>query len=43
MSFSIATRFSYAMAEGITLFVFLAGVSGLLIKVLGRREEAYRI
>ena len=26
---------SYAIAEGVTLFVFLAGVSGLLIKPLG--------
>jgi ABC-type sugar transport system permease subunit len=33
-------RMSYAIAEGITLFVFLAGVSGLLMKRLGRREEA---
>ena len=34
------TRLSYAIAEGVTLFVFLAGVSTLLIKALGRREEA---
>ena len=39
-SFTAATRMSYAIAEGVTLFVFLAGVSGLLIKGLGRREEA---
>ncbi len=39
-SFSSSTRFSYAIAEGVTLFVFLAGVSGLLLKALGRREEA---
>ncbi len=39
-SFNAATRMSYAMAEGVTLFVFLAGVSALLIRVLGRREEA---
>lgn len=39
-SFNAATRMSYAMAEGVTLFVFLAGMSGLLIRVLGRREEA---
>ncbi|MEA2527063.1 MAG: raffinose/stachyose/melibiose transport system permease protein [Thermomicrobiales bacterium] len=39
-SFSAATRMSYAMAEGVTLFVFLAGVSGLLIRILGTREEA---
>jgi raffinose/stachyose/melibiose transport system permease protein len=38
--FSNATRFSFAMSEGITLFVFLAGVSALLLKSLGRREEA---
>ena len=28
------------MSEGITLFVFLAGVSALLLKGLGRREES---
>jgi len=39
-SFSNATRMSFAIAEGVTLFVFLAGVSFLLIKGLGRREEA---
>ncbi|GIW03486.1 MAG: sugar ABC transporter permease [Thermomicrobiales bacterium] len=39
-SFNAATRMSYAMAAGVTLFVFLAGVSALLIRVLGRREEA---
>jgi hypothetical protein len=33
-------RMSYAIAEGVTLFVFLAGVSALLIKALGRREAA---
>jgi raffinose/stachyose/melibiose transport system permease protein len=38
--FSSATRLSYAISEGVTLFVFLAGVSWLLIKALGRREEA---
>ena len=37
------TRLSYAIAEGVTLFVFLAGVSGLLIKALGRREEAIQL
>lgn len=41
--FSNATRFSFAMAEGITLFVFLAGVSALLLKGLGRREDAVSI
>lgn len=39
-SFTSSTRLSYAIAEGVTLFVFLAGVSWLLIKGLGRREEA---
>ncbi|MGI8476219.1 MAG: carbohydrate ABC transporter permease [Thermomicrobiales bacterium] len=39
-SFSNSTRMSFAIAEGVTLFIFLAGVSGLLIKGLGRREEA---
>lgn len=38
--YASAPRMSYAIAEGVTLFVFLAGVSGLLIKRLGRREEA---
>ena len=38
--FHADTRFSYAIAEGVTLFVFLAGVSGVLIKGLGLREEA---
>ncbi len=38
--FSTQPRMSYAIAEGVTLFVFLAGVSGLLLKALGRREEA---
>jgi raffinose/stachyose/melibiose transport system permease protein len=42
-SFSNSTRFSYAMAEGVTLFVFLAGVSALLLKALGRREEAVQV
>ncbi len=41
--FSNATRFSYAMAEGITLFVFLEGVSAMLLKVLGRSEEAVTV
>lgn len=39
-AFSNATRMSYAIAEGVTLFVFLAGISALLIQGLGRREEA---
>lgn len=39
-SFSTQTRMSFAIAEGVTLFVFLAGVSWLLIKGLGKREEA---
>lgn len=33
-------QMSYAIAEGVTLFVFLAGVSALLVSLLGRREEA---
>ena len=39
-SFNSQARFSFAMAEGVTLFIFLVLISGLLIKVLGRREEA---
>jgi raffinose/stachyose/melibiose transport system permease protein len=39
-SFNNQARFSFAMAEGVTLFIFLAGISAVLIKVLGRREEA---
>jgi raffinose/stachyose/melibiose transport system permease protein len=39
-SFNSQARFSYAMAEGVTLFLFLAVVSAVLIKLLGRREEA---
>lgn len=40
-SFTYASaRMSYAMAEGVTLFVFLVGVSALMIRALGRREEA---
>jgi raffinose/stachyose/melibiose transport system permease protein len=38
--FSSQTRMSYAIAEGVTLFVFLAGVAALLVWLLGRREEA---
>jgi raffinose/stachyose/melibiose transport system permease protein len=38
--FNAQPRMSYAIAEGVTLFVFLAGVSFLLLKALGRREEA---
>src|SRR5918997_6697373 len=37
-SFNNQARFSFAMAEGVTLFVFLAGVAGLLVWVLGRPE-----
>jgi raffinose/stachyose/melibiose transport system permease protein len=40
--YSAMPRLSYAIAEGVTLFVFLAGVSALLIKGLGRREESIR-
>lgn len=39
-SFSNQARFSFAMAEGVALFLFLAVVSGVLIKLLGKREEA---
>jgi ABC-type sugar transport system permease subunit len=39
-SFNTQARFSFAMAEGVTLFFFLAIFSGVLIKLLGRREEA---
>ena len=38
--YSAKPRMSYAIAEGVTLFLFLAGVSALLLKGLGRREEA---
>jgi raffinose/stachyose/melibiose transport system permease protein len=38
--FSAQTRMSYAMAEGVTLFLFLAGVAALLVWLLGKREEA---
>ena len=34
------TQMSYAIAEGVTLFLFLAGVAALLVWLLGRREEA---
>jgi ABC-type sugar transport system permease subunit len=40
--YSAMPRLSYAIAEGVTLFVFLAGVSALLIRGLGRREDAIR-
>lgn len=40
--FSSQPKMSYAVAEGVTLFVFLAGVSGLLISSLGKREEAIK-
>ncbi len=33
-------RMSFAIAEGVSLFVFLAGVSALLVSRLGKREEA---
>jgi raffinose/stachyose/melibiose transport system permease protein len=39
-SFNAQARFSYAMAEGIALFLFLVVISAVLIKFLGRREEA---
>jgi ABC-type sugar transport system permease subunit len=38
--YSSQPHMSYAIAEGVTLFVFLAGVSALLVWFLGRREEA---
>jgi len=38
--YSAMPRLSYAISEGVFLFVFLGGVSALLIKALGRREEA---
>ena len=38
--YSAMPRLSYAISEGVFLFVFLGGVSGLLLKALGRREEA---
>jgi raffinose/stachyose/melibiose transport system permease protein len=38
--FSSQTRMSYAIAEGVTLFLFLAGVAALLVWLLGKREEA---
>ena len=41
-SFNSQARFSYAMAEGVTLFLFLAAMSGLLIWFLGRRETAVK-
>lgn len=39
-AFNSQARFSFAMAEGVTLFLFLAAISGLLIWLLGRRETA---
>jgi raffinose/stachyose/melibiose transport system permease protein len=39
-SFNSQARFSFAMAEGVTLFAFLAIISAVLITVLGRRERA---
>ncbi|MEZ4504260.1 MAG: sugar ABC transporter permease [Thermomicrobiales bacterium] len=41
-AFNSQARFSYAMAEGVTLFLFLAAISGLLIWLLGRRESAVK-
>ncbi len=38
--FSAQPRMSYAVAEGLTLFIFLAGGSALLLRALGKREEA---
>lgn len=39
-SFNNQARFSFAMAEGVTLFAFLAIMSAVLIGFLGRRESA---
>jgi raffinose/stachyose/melibiose transport system permease protein len=39
-SFNSQARFSFAMADGVTLFAFLAIMSGVLITFLGRRERA---
>jgi len=39
-SFNSQARFSFAMAEGVVLFLFLAVMSAVLIKFLGKREEA---
>lgn len=39
-AFDASGRFSQAIAEGVTLFVFLVGISALLIATLGRRESA---
>jgi raffinose/stachyose/melibiose transport system permease protein len=38
--YASSPQMSFAIAEGVTLFVFLAGVSALLVSALGRREEA---
>jgi raffinose/stachyose/melibiose transport system permease protein len=39
-SFNNQARFSLGMAEGVTLFVFLAAMSAVFIMLLGRREQA---
>lgn len=39
-SFNNQARFSLAMAEGVTLFLFLGIMSAVLISFLGRREKA---
>lgn len=39
-SFNNQARFSLGMAEGVTLFAFLAVMSGIFITFLGRREKA---
>ena len=41
-AFNSQARFSFAMAEGVTLFLFLASMSGMLIWFLGRRESAVK-
>jgi raffinose/stachyose/melibiose transport system permease protein len=39
-SFNNQARFSLGMAEGVTLFLFLAAMSAVFISLLGRREQA---
>lgn len=39
-SFNNQARFSLGMAEGVTLFVFLAAMSAVFLTLLGRREQA---
>ena len=39
-SFNNQARFSLGMAEGVTLFLFLAAMSAVFISLLGKREQA---